>query len=373
MRRVLHFQLQLSGPNFLGTPRVLEIASIAEMCGGRLVDEDRGGDTVTGLSSLGEPREGALVFVQPRTKPEMLSRLGHVGAVLCADDQVDRIPEGPVRIAVSSPLAAFAVVGRALYPQALGSASASASQGYAERFPDARVSALAQIEDDVDIGPGAVVGDHAAVGRGSVIGANVVICDHCQIGRNCMIGPGAVIQFALIGNNVVLHAGVKIGQEGFGFVPGAKSPEKVPQLGRAILQDLVEIGANSTIDRGTLDDTVVGEGTKIDNLVQIAHNVRIGRNCLIAAHSGISGSVAMGDGCMLGGRVGIADHVTIGSGVQIAASSGVMNDIPDGERWAGLPALPFKEFFREMAVLRKMARADKTPKANRKDAGSENE
>jgi UDP-3-O-[3-hydroxymyristoyl] glucosamine N-acyltransferase len=129
-----------------------------------------------------------------------------------------------------------------------------------------------------------------------------------------------------------------------------------------IIQDRVEIGANTTIDRGTLDDTVIGEGTKIDNLVQIAHNVVIGRNCVIAGHAGLSGSVTLGDGCMLGGRAGIADHLTIGSNVQIAAASGVMHDIPDNERWAGVPAMPFKDFFRQTAKLRKLALADKKPK-----------
>ena len=152
---------------------------------------------------------------------------------------------------------------------------------------------------------------------------------------------------------------MRIGQDGFGYVPGPAGLEKVPQLGRVIIQDNVEIGANTTIDRGSLNDTVIGEGTKIDNLVQIAHNVRIGRFCIVAAHCGISGSCVIGDQTMLGGRVGLADHLIIGSRVQIAAASGVMNDIPDGERWGGIPARPIKQWFRDIANIRSIGQSRK--------------
>jgi UDP-3-O-[3-hydroxymyristoyl] glucosamine N-acyltransferase len=198
-----------------------------------------------------------------------------------------------------------------------------------------------------------------SIGSGSTISANSVIGAGCKIGRDCIIAPNVSVTYALLGNRVYLHPGVRIGQDGFGFVPGPAGLEKVPQLGRVIIQDNVEIGANTTIDRGSLSDTVIGEGTKIDNLVQVAHNVKIGRHCVIAAHTGISGSVTIGDMAMIGGRVGLADHINIGSRVQIAAASGVMNDIPDGERWGGLPARPLKQWFRDIATLRSIGQSKK--------------
>ena len=168
----------------------------------------------------------------------------------------------------------------------------------------------------------------SAIGTGTIIAPNAVVGRGCRIGRNCYVGPNAVVQYALLGDRVIVHAGAKIGQDGFGFTFGKSGPERIPQIGRVIIQDNVEIGANSTIDRGALDDTVIGENTKIDNLVQIAHNVRIGRNCVIAGLTGISGSVTVGDNVMVGGGVGIADHLTIGIGAQLAARSGFMHDVP---------------------------------------------
>jgi len=194
------------------------------------------------------------------------------------------------------------------------------------------------------------------------VAPNAVIGRHCRIGRDSYVGPGASLQYALVGNRVIIHGGARIGQDGFGFVPGAKGPERVPQIGRVVIQDDVEIGSNTTVDRGAMADTVIGEGTKIDNLVQIAHNVRIGRGCIIAGHCGLSGSVTLGDFVMLGGRVGIADHITVGDRAQVAASSGLMYDIPAGERWAGMPAQPMRDFFRELSAIRaftKHGRGDK--------------
>ncbi len=314
------------------------------------------------LSSLTNPKGGSLTFVQPDAKAADIVSLQSVGAILCAERTLAAMPAPPAKIVVASPQSAFIKIAAAMFPESLGPARVSASEGLNPAYPTASVSLLAAIKEGAVIEAGAAIGDHAAVGRDTVIGANAVIADHCQIGRDCRIGPAAVLQYALVGDGVVIHSGAQIGAEGFGFVPGSDGLLKVPQLGRVILQNRVEIGANTTVDRGAIDDTVIGEGTKIDNLVQIAHNVWIGRNCVIAAQTGISGSVRLGDGCMLGGGVGISDHVTIGSGVQIAASSGVMNNIPDGERWAGTPARPFKEFFREMATLRKLVTADKKPK-----------
>jgi UDP-3-O-[3-hydroxymyristoyl] glucosamine N-acyltransferase len=207
----------------------------------------------------------------------------------------------------------------------------------------------------VVIEPGAVIGEGALIGRGTRIGANSVIGPGVQIGRDCAIGPNVTVMCALIGDRVKLLSGARIGEAGFGAAGSATGPLDVPQLGRVILQDGVTVGANSCIDRGAYDDTVVGENSKIDNLVMIGHNCVIGRNALIAAHTGISGSVTVGDNVMFGGKAGIGDHLSIGEGARVAAGAGVLADIPAGETWSGYPAKPIRQFLRETVWLARQA------------------
>jgi UDP-3-O-[3-hydroxymyristoyl] glucosamine N-acyltransferase len=199
-----------------------------------------------------------------------------------------------------------------------------------------------------------VIGPRAEIGSGTIVAANAVIGPDVMIGRGCVIGAGASIMHALIGDRVVIHPGCRIGQDGFGFITGGK-PVKVPQTGRVIIQNDVEIGAGTTIDRGGIRDTIIGEASKIDNQCQIGHNVVLGRHCVVVAQSGLSGSVTLEDYAALGGSVGLAPHVTIGRGAQVAARSGVMNDVPPGEVWGGYPAMPRKQWMRQQAVLARLA------------------
>jgi UDP-3-O-[3-hydroxymyristoyl] glucosamine N-acyltransferase len=218
------------------------------------------------------------------------------------------------------------------------------------------VHPTARLESGVVIDPAAVIGPRAEIGAGTTVAPGAVIGPEVRIGRDCAIGAGATIVHALIGDRVIIHAGARIGQDGFGYLPGPGGHGKIPQVARVIIQDGVEIGANSTVDRGFIRDTVIGEGTKIDNLVQIAHNCEIGRHCVLAAHTGISGSVTVGDYVMMGGRVGIADNLTIGSGAMLAASAGVISNVPPGAKMGGTPAVPAREWLKGAAVMRRLAR-----------------
>jgi UDP-3-O-[3-hydroxymyristoyl] glucosamine N-acyltransferase len=222
---------------------------------------------------------------------------------------------------------------------------------------DPAVHPSAQIEDGVILASGVIIGAGAQIGRGTSIGSHSVIGPGVAIGRGGMIGSHVTIGFALIGDRCGILSGAVIGEPGFGVTMGQGRTVDVPQLGRVIIQDNVGIGACTCVDRGAWDDTVIGENTKIDNLVQIAHNVRIGRNCLIAAHTGISGSCVIGDGVHFGGQAGIADHMHIGDGARIGARAGVMQDIPAREMWAGTPARPVRRWLREAALIAKLANA----------------
>jgi UDP-3-O-[3-hydroxymyristoyl] glucosamine N-acyltransferase len=215
----------------------------------------------------------------------------------------------------------------------------------------AAIDPSAKLEDGVRVGAGAVIGPNAQIGAGSEIGPNAVIGPGVTIGRDSKIGARASISFALIGDEVNILAGAVIGEQGFGVAGDASGPVDVPHLGRVVIHDRVTVGANSCIDRGVFDDTVIGEGTKIDNLCHIGHNCEVGRGVLIAAFGGISGSCKIGDGVTLAGRVGVGDHRTIGEGATLAGAAAVMQDVPPGEVWMGYPAKPMRKFLREVAWL----------------------
>lgn len=206
------------------------------------------------------------------------------------------------------------------------------------------------------IGPGAVLADGVAIGPGSRIGSGVVIGPGVQIGSECEIGAHVSITASLIGNGVRIQSGARLGESGFGLMPGVTGAQDIPHFGRVIIQDNVSIGANTCVDRGLLDDTIIGEGTKVDNMSHIGHNTVIGRHVVMAAYAGISGSVVIGDGVRMGGRVGIIDHAVIGAGAQLAIGSLIMGDVPSGEVWAGNPARPMKTWQRETIWLKKNAK-----------------
>lgn len=342
-------------PVFFSSSRQFSVAEIAALTGAQVRDSRQAGIPVSSLAAAADGGEGALVFVDGKRNAGLMKSL-RAAAVLCSSDVADAAPSDVAVLVSARPQQAFAAVGRLMFPAAAIPVSITGVTGISAA---AHIDPTARLEQGVTVEPGAVIGAGAAIGRDTVIAATAVIGRDCRIGRNGYVGPGASIQYALIGDRCIIHGGARIGQDGFGFVPGAKGPERIPQIGRVILQDDVEIGANTTVDRGAMTDTVIGEATKIDNLVQIAHNVKIGRGCIIAGHVGVSGSCVLGDYVMLGGGVGLADHINIGTGAQVAAGSGLMNDVPAGERWGGRPATPIREQFRQIAVLRALAKSKK--------------
>ena len=221
-------------------------------------------------------------------------------------------------------------------------------------------SGTPSIGDDTSVHPTAVLDATAEIGAGAQIGPYCVIGPGVSIGAGAHIGSHVTIGFSLIGDRARILSGARLGEDGFGFAPAASGLVRMPQLGRVMLGDDVEIGANATIDRGTLGDTTIGPGTKIDNLVHIGHNVRVGAHCVVAAQSGFSGSCVIGDGVMIGGQVGLADHITIGAGAKIAAQSGVITDIPAGTSWGGTPATPGRAWLRAAVEARRAKRTKKT-------------
>jgi UDP-3-O-[3-hydroxymyristoyl] glucosamine N-acyltransferase len=263
------------------------------------------------------------------------------------------VPSGTVALVAAEPYRAVAIVLGHIYPETLRPGSIFGTEGIS---PGAFIHPAARLEAGVTIDPGAVIGPRTEIGSGTYVGANSVVGPDVRIGRNCSIGSQATVLNALIGNGVIIHPGARIGQDGFGFAMGPRGHLKVPQIGRVVIQDDVEIGANTAIDRGSNRDTIIGEGTKIDNLVQIAHNVVIGRHCIIVSQGGISGSTALGDFVATGGQAGLTGHLTIGAGAQIGAQAGVMADVAPGARVVGSPAQPVRDLFKQTAILRRLAR-----------------
>ncbi|MGJ8572746.1 MAG: UDP-3-O-(3-hydroxymyristoyl)glucosamine N-acyltransferase [Hoeflea sp.] len=324
----------------------ISLSDLSGLCGAELADPSFSGRMVTGTAPLSRAGAGELSFANSAKSIRDLGK-SRAAAVFVTERLASHVPSDVAALIAAAPQSAFARATAALVPSAVKPMRFTSAPGVSLA---AHVDPSARLEDNVIVEPFAVVAAGAEIGAGSVIASGAAIGPGTRIGRDCHIGHGATVQHALLGNNVVIHPGVRIGQDGFGYVPGPRGLDKLPQVGRVIIQDHVEIGSGTTIDRGAIDDTVIGEGTKIDNLVQIAHNVRIGRHCVIVAQVGIAGSATLGDGVMIGGAAGINGHVTIGDGAQIAALSGVAGDVPPGVRWGGQPARPMRGFLLDAAA-----------------------
>lgn len=330
-------------------PQTLQLSKLAEDCGAQLVFEGKASEEmiIDGAAPIESATAGNVSFVD---NPKYLKHLEttKATAVFCAEKHAGFVPSHVAALVHARPYEAYALALSQLYPTALRPLPTTGIPGIS---PHAFVHPDAKIETNVTIEANATVGPGAAVGAGSVILPGAVIGPDVQIGRNSTIGANATVVHAILGDQVIIHNGVQIGQDGFGFAMGPGGHKKIPQIGRVIIQDRVEIGANSTVDRGANRDTVIGEGTKIDNLVQIGHNVSIGRHCVIVGLAGVSGSATLGDYVVVAGQAGIVGHTKVGDGAQVGGGSGVHGDVAPGERVMGYPAIKASTWMRDAAKI----------------------
>ena len=322
--------------------RVLTAEAIAAAVGGTLQGDPSA--QVSGVAPLDRADASHLTFLG-NAKYAPLAADREIGVVLVTADLVEQV-RARARVVVTNPHEAMLPLLPLLYPPPTHRAGID---------PTVRLGRGVSLGDDVSLGPGVVIGDGVRLGARTQVDAYVVVGDGVEIGDDCHVYPGATLYSgAQLRDRVIVHAGARLGSDGFGYVFRNGAHAKIPHVGRCIVESDVEIGANTTIDRGSIDDTVIGAGTKIDNLVHVAHNVRIGRLCLIMAQVGIAGSVRIEDGCILAGQAGISGHLTIGKGARLAAQAGVFGSIPAGETWSGYPARPHKEALRAQAAMFKL-------------------
>jgi UDP-3-O-[3-hydroxymyristoyl] glucosamine N-acyltransferase len=326
-----------------------QLKFLAALSGCTIADED-GEMLVHDVASLEDA--GALhVSFFDNVKYKTAFSYTKAGFCIAREKYATLAPQGMRLLISTDPYRAYAHIATYFYPPSIRAATIT---------PSATIASTARIGIDCHIAPHVVIGEHVIIGDGCAIDANTVIDDGVIIGKNTRIGALCSLSHCIIGDDVLLHRGVHIGQDGFGFAMGAGGHVKVPQLGRVIIGNNVEIGSGTTIDRGASPDTIIGEGSRIDNLVQIGHNVQLGKHVVMAAQCGVAGSTKIHDYAVLAGQVGVAGHLTIGAGAILAAKSGVTSDIPAGQTYGGIPAVPVKDWHRSHIQLKRLSTLKKT-------------
>ncbi len=331
-------------PQFFNKSQSFKLKELAELCGADLADGSDPEHELEDVAALDQAGAADLSFLD-NVKYKDQFKVTKAGACIIHPDIAELAPKSVNLLLSVTPYKSYALVAQAFYPEYK---PADGISEHARIHGEASIGSNCTVEAGVVICAGVEIGDECWIEANSVIGRNVKIGSHVRIGSNC------TLSHCQIGSYTRLYPGVRAGQDGFGFAIDPAGHVKVPQLGRVIIQEHVEIGANTTIDRGAGPDTVIGQGTWVDNLVQIGHNVQIGKGCVVVAQVGISGSTVIEDFVAIGGQTGIAGHLRIGTGAQIGAQSGVMKDIPPGERQVGFPAQPGRDFMKQVALMRRM-------------------
>ncbi len=324
------------------------LGEIAKEIGAEIDDESKHVN-VSDVAPLCDAGEGDLSFFDNK---KYLKDFESTKATACitSPDNKHIAPAGMHLLLTPLPYYAYAKAAAYLFPFPKSTGKVS---------PHAFIDPSAKIGKNVQIGPGSIIEENVEIGDNTVIKSNVSIAENVIIGSECIIDSNASLSHTVIGNQVNIFPGVMIGQAGFGFAFGPNGYENIPQLGRVVIGDKVLIGSNTTIDRGANKDTIIGKGTMIDNLVQIAHNVQIGKMCVIVAQSGIAGSTIIEDYVMMGGQCGIGGHITIGMGAKLAARSAVVRNIPAGQEYMGVPAVPKKQYASETLAMARFFRKEK--------------
>lgn len=323
----------------------MSLKGLAALSGATLHPDADGDKQIFDVAPLETAGFNDLSFFDNKRYFDAFTR-SEAGACVVRPDRAEAAPAGMNLLFSEDPYRAFALISQAFYPQPVRNRGISHA---------AHVDPSAKIGESTEILPGAVVQEGATVGARCHIGPNAVIGPNVVVGDDCIVGACASLSHCLIGDRVRLQSGVRVGDPGFGFAPHPEGHVTVPQLGRVIIGNDVDIGSNTSIDRGAGPDTIIGDGCRIDNLVQIGHNVRLGRGCIIVSQSGVSGSSVLEDFVIVAGKSGIAGHLRIGQGAKIAGGSGVMRDVPPGAEVMGTPAVPIKRYFRQLTVLAKLA------------------
>jgi len=336
----------MADPRFFNRAGPFSLDALAALTGARLLDPSAGGRIFTDVAPLETAGPTEVTFLDNRKYTDAFIK-SHAGAAFVTEAMAAKAPAGLAALVSKTPYKAYARAVQAFYPPI---------PVVPCRAPSAVIDPTAAIPADCAIGANVVIEGGARLGARCEIGANTVVGPSVEIGDDCRIAANVTLSHCLIGARVVLHPGVRIGQPGFGFAADADGVAKIPHLGRVIVGDDVDIGANTTIDRGSGHDTVIGPGTMIDNLVQIGHNVVLGRGCILAGQVGISGSTKLGDFVMAGGQAGLAGHLNIGTGAKIGAQAGLMKDVAPGETVIGSPAVPIVTFWRQTATIQRLAK-----------------